>query len=175
MATRVTKVKLGSSQRRSVVACILNVLGATPCRPLTPMIQRTETPGEAGKVLEPPFHFLLGVPGYTPVRLVHDSDMFSTWGEIALAPDHGKPLTRAGLRQRLLRAAKAAGWKSVQAQAEVQTPDLHRYAITDADESLSLEKTAHPQGQNPPTRYSCRIWIASNGEFIVASYRVDGN
>jgi hypothetical protein len=171
-----TKVKLDMMGcLRFAGAYVVLVLASSPCYAGGPKIQTTEIPADAGKVLEPPFHFLLTLPGYKPDRLVHDSDMFSTWGELALVPSHGTSSTRSVLHQKLLRAAKDAGWSSAAELPEVETPDLRRYGITDQKEALALEKALASHNQNPPTRYSCRIWIASDGGFIVTSYRVDGN
>jgi hypothetical protein len=153
-------------------ACMWIMLTCSACHAGRPKIQTTETPADAGKVLDPPFHFLLTIAGYKPKRLVHDSDMFSTWGELALVPSHASPSSQAVLHKELLRAAKETGWSAVEELPEVEAPDLHRYGITDPKESLALQKAV---GKDQPTRYSCRIWITPDGSFIVASYRVDGN
>ena len=131
-------------------------------------------PATARELLDTPFHFLLRVPGYRASKLVNDSDMFSAWGELLLLRNDGKRITRPEARKELLRSARNAGWRPAGEVPDVETPDLQRYGIAQPKEDLAVTKTAALRGQNPPTRYGCRIWISDNGGEIVAAYRVDG-
>lgn len=139
-----------------------------------PQEETENVPATARKVLDTPFHFLLGIPEYEPNRLVHDADLFSAWGYLALVRKPGSDTTREAARRKLLRAATQAGWKPTKELFEVESPDLDHYGIHQSKEDLAFVKTASLRGQNPPTRYSCRIWISDSGSLIVAAYRVDG-
>ena len=155
------------------VCLLLLLLNIESCTE-EPKTQARNDAAHAREVLETPFHFLLGIANYEPDGLSHNADMFSAWGELALARKHGSQPTRAAIRERTLQAAKEAGWKQVEDLLDVESPDLRRYGIIDAKEDLAISKASSSPGQNPPTRYSCRIWISGNGRFIVAAYRVDG-
>lgn len=157
---------------RTAIVCITIAASVSGCFGGKTNAQTTENPNEARQVLGSEFYFLLAVERYHPVRLVHDSDLFSTWGEIVLAPQNGNPSSAATIRQLLQRGAKSAGWRAVRDVQYLDTPDLQRYEISDPGNSLSFEKT---EGKHDPTRFRCRIWIAPNGGFIVAAYRVDTN
>jgi hypothetical protein len=128
----------------------------------------------ARKSLDVPFHFLFRLPDYETKQFTHQSDMFSTWGELALGKKSGAQPTRSAAREQLLRAAKDAGWNAAEKLPDVESPNLQHYGITRENEDLDFSRTAALRGQNPPTRYSCRIWISENAGVIVAAYRVDG-
>jgi hypothetical protein len=100
----------------------------------------------------------------------------SAWGELTLVRKFGNQVTRAAVRERLLHAAgdSVSGWEQVDDLPDVESPDLRRYGIIDKKEDLALTETSALPGQNPPTHYSCRIWISDKGDLIVISYRVDG-
>lgn len=128
----------------------------------------------AREVLETPLHFLLGIRGYDVVDLKHDGDIFSTWGQLVLARRDGSHLNRAELREKLSKVARSAGWIQTMELKNLEIPDLPRYGIDQRKGDLALEKTSALPGQNPPTRYSCLIWISDDGKRLVATYRVDG-
>jgi len=161
-------------QKLFASACLLFLFVNIQSCTQGPKMQTSNDAAHAREVLETPFHFLLGIADYEPDRLSHNADMFSAWGELALARQHGNQPTRGVVRERTLRAAKQAGWKQAEDLPDVKSPDLRRYGIIDLKEDLAISKTSSSPGQNPPTRYSCRIWISGNGRFIVAAYRVDG-
>ena len=139
-----------------------------------PRVETENVAATARKTLDAPFHFLLRVPDYEAKQFTHESDMFSTWGELALAKKSGVQPTRSAAREELVRAAKEAGWTSAEKLPDVESPDLQRYGIAREKEDLDFSKAAALKGQKPPTRYSCRIWISDNASMIVAAYRVDG-
>jgi len=154
----------------SILLVLVNVWSCTQESP----IKAENVASEARKVLETPFHFLLRIPDYEPKRLVHDADMFSAWGELELERKGGTGPTRLAARERLLSAARNAGWRPTKDLADLESPDLERYGIGHTVEDLAISQTASLRGQKPPTRYSCRIWISDSGSLIVAAYRVDG-
>jgi hypothetical protein len=128
----------------------------------------------AREVLEMPFHFLLRIRGYDVVDLKHDGDIFSTWGQLVLARRDASHPNRAELRGKLSKAARSAGWRPTMELNNLEAVDLPRYGIDLRKSDLALEKTSALPGQNPPTRYTCLIWISDDGKRLVATYRVDG-
>lgn len=126
------------------------------------------------KILEPPFHFLLKLPGYNEAQFMHDSDIFSTWGQLVLIKNDGYHSTRTEILKKLSMEARNAGWNTVDSLDDLQAPDLTSYSIDSQKEDLAFQKSSVLPDQNPPTRYSCRIWIAQDGNLIVTSWRVDG-
>ena len=133
-----------------------------------------QVPAAAREVLDTPFHFLLRLPGYEASKLVNDADLFSAWGELLLVRKADSRVTRSEARTELLRSARRAGWRRARELPDVVTPDLERYGIVQPKEDLAMAETAASPGQNPLTRYGCRIWISDDGRLIVAAYRVDG-
>ena len=161
--------------KRAVAGCLFLLLlaNAQACSQ-KPQEETRDVAATAGRLLDAPFHFLLAIPDYDPNRFTHDADLFSGWGYLTLMRKAGNNTTRVAARDELLRAAKQGGWNQVTELSDVETPNLKRFGIHDEKEDLDISKTAALRGQNPPTRYGCRIWISENGGLIVVSYRVDG-
>jgi hypothetical protein len=63
------------------------------------------------KLLEPDLHFALSMAGYEPRRLLHDSDLFSNWGDLLLVYAGKEQPVRAVVAQHLLAVAKRTGWQ----------------------------------------------------------------
>jgi hypothetical protein len=138
-------------------------------------VETKNVAADAVKILDKPFHFLLKIPRYEPNRLTHDADMFSAWGELSLIRKGEAPNNSTAVREELVHAAKAAGWFVAKDLPVVDSPDLKHYGLPEQKkEDLAFAQTASLPGQKPPTRYSCRIWISSDGRLILAAYRVDG-
>lgn len=157
-----------------IAACVVMFLASAVASSAGPPGETQTMSDTAREVLEPPFHFLLKLPGYAAAHVTHDADIFSTWGELVLATKDGGHPTRAEMRKKLTKAARNAGWVPVVDVADLQTPALAHYGIEQRNEDLALQKTSALPGQNPPTRYSCRIWISNDGKLIIVAYRVDG-
>jgi hypothetical protein len=136
----------------------------------------TDSPGArpdgARHVLEKPFHFLLDIADYEAGPVQKQSDMFSTWGNFVLTRRQGTP-NRSVSRDEILSAAKRAGWTRVAELPLVDHPDHTEYRIAGEKEDLAISRTEALPGQNPPTRYSCLIWIAKDGGMVLVAYRVD--
>jgi hypothetical protein len=158
----------------TLVICIILVILNTEVCSKDKAVKSRNDAAKAHEILEAPFHFLLALPDYTPDRLDHDSDIFSTWGELQLTSKHNRAHTRESVREELVRAAKLAGWRSAGEIPEIQAPDLAKYGIKQQYQDIAITKKAASPGQNPPTRYGCRIWISDDGRVILVAYRVDG-
>jgi len=137
-------------------------------------VETENVPATAKKVLETPFQFLLALPDYEATALTHDSDMFSTWGELALSRRSDSDTLRMKAREELLKSAKQAGWTTAKDLPNLEPSDLNRYGVRHAEEDLEIAQSVSLKGQNPPTRYGCRLWISEDGRRIVVVYRVDG-
>jgi hypothetical protein len=136
-------------------------------------VETKNVAADALKILDTPFHFLLKIPGYEPNRLTHDADMFSAWGELSLIHKGNATHARSLVQDELVRAAKAAGWSVAKDLMVVDSPDLKAYGLPEQKEDLAFAQTQSLPGQKPPTRYSCRIWLSSDGSLVLAAYRVD--
>lgn len=161
--------------KRALTGCLfLLLLASAQACSQKPQEETKDVAATAGKLLDVPFRFLLAIPDYDPSRFAHDADLFSGWGYLTLVRKAGSNTARVTARNVLLQAAKQNGWNQVTELSDVETPNLKRFGIHDEKEDLDISKTATLRGQNPPTRYGCRIWISENGGLIVVSYRVDG-
>jgi hypothetical protein len=127
----------------------------------------------ARSVLDTPFHFLLEFPDYEPSGLTHNGDLFSAWGRLALQRKVENRIAHDAVRERLVLAAKKAGWRPVTELSDMEQPDLDHYGFASRKEDLAIIRNDSSRDQNPPTRYSCRIWISDDVRQIVAGYRVD--
>jgi hypothetical protein len=158
----------------SASVCLILLVASTESCAKEPKLETDNVAVRAREALDTSFYWLLSITDYEPDRFAHDADMFSAWGELALAQKHGNRLTPEQVRERVLRAARGEGWTRAKGLPEVETPNLEYYLITHQQEDLAVSKTSSLRSQNPPTRYSCRIWISEDGRRVVVAYRVDG-
>lgn len=117
-------------------------------------------PAQARYIMDQPYYFLLDLPDFKPIRLVHDSDIASTWGELTLTRETGSSSLEGSLVKDLLRAAKKAGW----------TQDTSNNPASGA---LTFVRTEGTATHNLPTRYSLDLSISPGGNQIAAIFRID--
>jgi hypothetical protein len=159
---------------RNLLAALSIVVLCAGAQPGGAAVTETKDVKEAARSqLEPGFHFLLAMRDYEPKRIEHDADLFSNWGDLVLVHDGAGKVTRAELRKRLLRLAKAAGWKPVRKLPDVELIESPQYyGIAREQEDLDLFKSVDPKSSAAD---SCRIWIADDGKSILVAYRIDSH
>ena len=128
----------------------------------------------SSKLLEPDLHFALSMAGYEPRRLLHDSDLFSNWGDLLLVyAGKGQPI-RAVVAQHLLAGAIRTGWERESAgDDEVYLiSDLGTYGLVDKKEDFDLAKRSGPERRRDSR---CKLWISEAADRILIAYRFDSN
>jgi hypothetical protein len=127
---------------------------------------------DARAVLDRPFLFLLRLPDWPAVRdFTHESDLFSTWGQMVLEGKGGGGADAA--RAALLRSARRSGWQIGPPDGDPSPSDLPRYGITLGSSPLSLRRSVGTRSQNPPTHYLLQVWISPDCRYLVTQFRID--
>ena len=125
------------------------------------------------KGLDEPFQMFLNNHDYELVGGEHDADIFSTWGVFQFKRIAGKS-TDAAVLSRAVRVARQYGWKQADEPVDVVNIKLAAYGVGNyANSSTFMRSERLKGGQEPPTRYYCQVWVASDGSFMVVAFRVD--
>ena len=127
----------------------------------------------AQQILDGPFQFLLNARGFHARSLEHESDLFSAWGRILLVQNQSGKMSQAQIERLFVRAAKAKGWTITNDLPDIGDEARNGFGNLGESKEIKFEMVRRSHAQNPPTRYSCKVWVARDGTQVLAAFRVD--